>query len=118
MKGLVSFAMNQLQVSLEESGATRFERLFGFHAVDRGVQRAPSLACCLAVAIPRRSYEVIIIGAGGHGLATAYYLARSGIRSIADLKRDTSTVAHRARHTGDAFQLFLGERHGIRGYDS
>src|SRR6266576_1839874 len=26
---------------------------------------------------PRRSYEVVIIGAGGHGLATAYYLAKN-----------------------------------------
>ena len=25
---------------------------------------------------PKRKYDVIIIGAGGHGLATAYYLAK------------------------------------------
>ena len=25
---------------------------------------------------PKASYDVIIVGAGGHGLATAYYLAR------------------------------------------
>ena len=25
----------------------------------------------------RRSYDVVIVGAGGHGLATAYYLAKN-----------------------------------------
>ena len=34
------------------------------------------------------SYDVIIIGGGGHGLATAYYLAsRHGIRNVAVLER-------------------------------
>jgi sarcosine oxidase subunit beta len=34
------------------------------------------------------SYDVVIIGGGGHGMATAYYLARQhGIRSVAVLER-------------------------------
>ena len=37
---------------------------------------------------PRRNYDVIIIGGGGHGLATAYYLAHChGIRNVAVLER-------------------------------
>jgi len=33
---------------------------------------------------PKRQYAVIIVGGGGHGLATAYYLAKEhGIRNIA-----------------------------------
>src|SRR5437879_257098 len=37
---------------------------------------------------PRRLYEVIIVGAGGHGLATAYYLAKNhGITDVAVLER-------------------------------
>ncbi len=37
---------------------------------------------------PKQEYEVIIVGAGGHGLATAYYLAREyGINKVAVLER-------------------------------
>ncbi|MDX1653988.1 MAG: sarcosine oxidase subunit beta family protein [Candidatus Competibacteraceae bacterium] len=37
---------------------------------------------------PRSGYEVIIIGGGGHGLATAYYLAREhGVRNVAVLEK-------------------------------
>lgn len=39
-------------------------------------------------AAPKPSYEVIIVGGGGHGLATAYYLAKHhGIRNIAVLEK-------------------------------
>jgi sarcosine oxidase, subunit beta len=37
---------------------------------------------------PRPAYDIVIIGGGGHGLATAYYLAREhGLRNIAVLER-------------------------------
>jgi len=37
---------------------------------------------------PRPGYDVVIIGGGGHGLATAYYLAANhGIRNVAVLER-------------------------------
>ncbi len=37
---------------------------------------------------PKPSYDVIVIGGGGHGLATAYYLAANhGIRKVAVLER-------------------------------
>jgi methylglutamate dehydrogenase subunit A len=37
---------------------------------------------------PKGNYDVLIIGGGGHGLATAYYLAsRHGIRNVAVLER-------------------------------
>ena len=49
---------------------------------------------------PRRSYEVIIIGAGGHGLATAYYLAKNhGITDVAVLERGWLAGGNMARNT-------------------
>ena len=37
---------------------------------------------------PKAEYEVVIIGGGGHGLATAYYLAKEfGIRDVAVLEK-------------------------------
>ncbi len=49
---------------------------------------------------PRPSYEVIVIGAGGHGLATAYYLARNhGIRSVAVLERGWLGGGNTGRNT-------------------
>jgi len=39
-------------------------------------------------ATPRQSYDVIVIGGGGHGLATAYYLASlHGVRNVAVLEK-------------------------------
>ena len=35
----------------------------------------------------RRSYEVVIVGGGVHGLSLAYHLAKSGRRSVAVFER-------------------------------
>ncbi|MDH6133340.1 sarcosine oxidase subunit beta [Kitasatospora sp. MAA4] len=49
---------------------------------------------------PKRSYDVIIVGAGGHGLATAYYLARNhGITNVAVLERGWLAGGNMARNT-------------------
>ena len=48
----------------------------------------------------RDAYDVIIIGAGGHGLATAYYLARNhGITNVAVLEKGWLGGGNIARNT-------------------
>ncbi|MDA3646806.1 FAD-binding oxidoreductase [Saccharopolyspora indica] len=49
---------------------------------------------------PKRHYDVVIVGSGGHGLATAYYLARNhGIRDVAVLERGWLAGGNMARNT-------------------
>ena len=49
---------------------------------------------------PRAAYDVVIIGAGGHGLATAYYVAREhGIRNVAVLERGWLGGGNTGRNT-------------------
>ena len=37
---------------------------------------------------PKRGYDAIVVGGGGHGLATAYYLAKEhGISNVAVLEK-------------------------------
>ena len=48
----------------------------------------------------RSSYDVVIIGGGGHGLATAYYLAtRHGITNVAVLEADYIASGNTGRNT-------------------
>lgn len=49
---------------------------------------------------PRSSYDVVIVGAGGHGLATAYYLAREhGITDVAVLEKGWLAGGNITRNT-------------------
>ena len=49
---------------------------------------------------PKPSYDVVIIGGGGHGLSTAYYLAKNhGIANVAVLERGWLAGGNVARNT-------------------
>ncbi|WP_149785961.1 sarcosine oxidase subunit beta family protein [Lutimaribacter pacificus] len=49
---------------------------------------------------PRKTYDVIIVGAGGHGLATAYYLGRNfGITNVAILEKGWLGGGNTGRNT-------------------
>ena len=51
-------------------------------------------------AVPQDHYDVVIIGGGGHGLATAYYLAKTyGIRKVAVVEKGWIGSGNAGRNT-------------------
>jgi sarcosine oxidase, subunit beta len=49
---------------------------------------------------PQREYDAVVVGAGGHGLATAYYMAKEhGMRNIAVIERGWLGGGNTARNT-------------------
>ena len=63
------------------------------------------------------SYDVAIVGGGGHGLAAAYYLARDhGVRNVAVLEKGWLAGGNTARNTAIIRSNYLTPE-GVRFYD-
>lgn len=73
------------------SGLTLLKQAFGGNRGWKPAWREPT---------PKPYYDVIIIGGGGHGLATAYYLAKEhGISNVAVLEKGPLGLGNTGRNT-------------------
>src|SRR6202162_2626476 len=79
----------------ESSGRYSAWRLLG-----EGLARPRAWSRAWAKAAPRPRYRVVIVGGGGHGLATAYYLATQyGITDVAVLEKGPIGLGNVGRNT-------------------
>jgi sarcosine oxidase, subunit beta len=73
------------------SGFGLLKHSFGYHENWQRLWRNPQ---------PKKKYDVIIVGGGGHGLATAYYLANEhGMTNIAVIEKGYLGGGNTARNT-------------------
>jgi sarcosine oxidase subunit beta len=76
------------------------QRYSGFSLLARSLRKHRGWSPAWRDAAPKPRYDVVIIGAGGHGLATAWYLAsRHGIRNVAVLERHHLGSGNSGRNT-------------------
>jgi methylglutamate dehydrogenase subunit A len=95
--------MTQLRQPLPSSQAsshTSSGRYSGFRLIREGFRGQLGWSRAWAKAAPRPRYRVLIVGGGGHGLATAFYLAREfGVRDVAVLERGPIGLGNVGRNT-------------------
>src|SRR5450631_2395653 len=75
-------------------------RYSGWRLLLEGVTGQRGWSRAWAKATPRSRYRVLIVGGGGHGLATAYYLATEyGISDVAVLEKGPIGLGNVGRNT-------------------
>jgi len=81
-------------------GQSPMRRYSGFALVREAMRQHKGWERQWASPEPRKRYDVIIVGAGGHGLATAYYLAKEhGITDVAVLEKGWLGGGNTGRNT-------------------
>ncbi len=76
------------------------QRFSGFGLISHGLSYHENWQRMWRNPTPKKSYDVIIIGGGGHGLGTAYYLAKEfGIRNVAVIEKGWLGGGNTARNT-------------------
>ena len=64
---------------------------------------------------PKPAYDAVVVGGGGHGLATAYYMAREhGLRNIAVLEKGWLGGGNTGRNTTIIRSNYLWEESEAR----
>lgn len=96
------------------------KKISGYSAaalLNQGARKAPSWRRVWRSHDLQRSYDVVIIGGGIHGLATAYYLAsRHGITNVAVLEKGYLGSGGSGRNTAIARSNYLTPE-GVAFYD-
>src|SRR5213082_428944 len=83
-----------------EAGRASSGRYSGWRLLLEGLTGQRGLSRAWAKAAPRPRYRVVIVGGGGHGLATAYYLtAEYGIRDVTVPERGPIGIGNVGRNT-------------------
>ncbi len=84
-----------------------------FNVVRQGLSRNEGWPEQWSSPEPKAAYDVVIVGAGGHGLATAYYLAKNhGVSRIAVLEKGWLGGGNTGRNTTILRSNYLGEEFG------
>ena len=71
-----------------------------FSIIKGGFKKNSVLYISMSNKTPKKNYDVIVIGGGGHGMATAYYLAKNhGITNIAVVDKGLIGRGNTGRNT-------------------